>query len=1140
MKFVSLHNHDGHSVYDGLGSVDDYISWGLENDIDAFAITNHGNMNSIGYMASAQKRCKEKGIPIKIIYGCEFYYVEDLERWHQIKQLKDLEKKENKKKEKENTEDKTELVIEDEGESKEKDLDPINKRHHIVLTAYNQIGLINLYRLVTRSYREGFYRKPRIDFKMLKDCSEGLVMSTACLAGVPAHLSKLNKWEMNSSLWAKYDEELLPLLEIFGKERAYLELQFNRIPEQKLLDIHLINYSQKTGYKLISTCDTHYVRPELFKDREIYKLLGYQMQKKEGLDLSILDKNIKDMSAELWLKNGNQIFEAYKECFIEGKYDNIVKESIERTYDIAHNLFEEVVPNDSIKLPKTVFIENKTSFQQLAILVRDELKKRKLPKNYVERALYELKIIKEKETAEYFLAMKEILDVLRDYMLLGPGRGSGAGSLVNYLLGITLIDPIEKNLLFERFISPYRKEVPDVDSDVEMKEESLDILKKHFGENNVIAICNYNTLKLKSLLKDISRLYSIPFEETNAVTIVVEDEAKDQIMEEVNHDQKLYELTFDRAKKYSETLQNYLNKYPQIEERIRNVYKEVKSIGRHAGGILILPNEDSCLPTIRIRGIDQSPITEGITAQHLQLFGLIKFDVLGLATLKIIRKCIEYILKKQKISNPTMPQVWNFYYQNLAPGTIDEEDKKIFKKVYRGGNFPSIFQFAERNVQSFCVKAKPKSLNDISNITSLWRPGPLAGSADKKYLERDETQNFIEEEHSILEKILGPTRGLLIYQEQFMLLAHELADFTLGEADKLRKLLVKPSQELGEEMKKERIEAGNKFIKGCIKNGLSRNRAEKLWHEEIIGFVSYGFNKAHAISYAFNSYQCAWLYTYHEEDWIKACLNADPDPIGIVQVVASLGYEIKKPDIMKSLASEWQVKERECIPPLTAVKGVGTVASNELVRIRRSQNFHSIEEFLYSVDQKGKKSFRWSKFNKKCFEPLIKIGAFDSLENNIFDNNAHMFNTFSEKFNDIKKGKKSLEELCKDIDNVVWNRYEQIGIQKELLGVYDKNLLFTPKVNKILREYDVVPLSDLCEDKQLHWFIIKSVGEGKTKKGKKYYKLRISDIDDKTMVLNYFKEDADIKINSIYIGTLFKNGNWINMEFGSKLMRIKD
>ncbi len=832
LKYVSLHNHTNFSMYDGLGYPKDFYNFVIGNGGDAFAITDHGSMNSLGYAVSAAKDFKNKGVNFKPIYGVEAYIVPSIAEWHKLHSQEDVD---------------NDIVIENESESKGKWYDPIKRRHHLVLFALNNKGLQNLFTLVTLSYRkENFYRFPRMDFDMLRQYSDGIGMSTACVAGLPSWLSLQNPDAPVENVMSLYDRELKPLLDIFGKDRAFLELQFNALSEQKISNLHMIEYAKRTGYDLIVASDAHYCRPDLWREREIYKSLGRQM-KKMDVDMNDIPKSVSDLKCELYPHNAEQIYGAYETYFKEHFQDEkLIKSAINRTHDIAWQLIDFVQPDSSNKLPRFIPVSEKikTPFDQLKHFCSEEMKRKNLQNNktYVERLVYELKIIKDKNISEYFLSTKDILDLLRKYMLLGVARGSGGGSLVNYLLGITIIDPIEHGLIFERFISPSRAELPDIDNDVELKDESFDILKKHFGEDNVLAVSNYNTLQLKSLVKDIARLYDIPFEEVNECTKVMEIEAKDQIMEEIGHDQKLYEFTYEKAKKYSPTFQNFIEKYPQVGECIDNLFKAVKAIGRHAGGVLVVPDAHKHLPVIRVRGVAQSPFSEGITAQHLKLFGLIKFDVLGLTTLKIIRRCIENILKNQGNTSPTIEDVWQFYNTFLHPSLIDQKDQKVFKKVYHDGKFPSIFQFAESAVQNFCTRAKPTNVSDISAITALWRPGPLQGNADQKYLENSDCE--IQYDHPVLEEVLGNTRGCLLFQEQFMYLANKLAGFSFDEADKLRKLLVKPAKELGEEMKQQRQEAGEKFIAGCIEKGLTPKRATDLWEKEIQGFISYGFNKS--------------------------------------------------------------------------------------------------------------------------------------------------------------------------------------------------------------------------------------------------------------------------------------------------------
>jgi DNA polymerase-3 subunit alpha len=809
-------------------------------------------------------------------------------------------------------------------------------------------------------------------------------------------------------------------------------------------------------------------------------------------------------------------------------------------------MIEEVSPDDSVKLPRTFLLSNgiKSSFDKLKSLVLEGLKRKGLTsKEYIDRAVYELKVIQKIGVEDYFLTKAEILNVLRKHMLTGSGRGSGAGSLVCYLLDITLLDPIKNGLLFERFLSASRAEIPDVDSDVELKDQALDILKDHFGVDNVLAISNYNRLQLKSLVKDISRLYGITFDEVNNVTKVMESEAKDKIMEEIGHDQKLYEFTFDKAKQHSPTFKKFLEKNPSVGSHIENLFKEVKSIGRHAGGILIVP-DDSCLPIIRVRGIDQSPITEGITAQHLQYFGLVKFDVLGLATLRIIRKCIEGILREQGIEEPTIDDVWKFYNENLHPDVINPTDKKVFKNVYNKGNFPSVFQFAEKNIQAFCKKAKPNSVDDISAISALWRPGPLKGQADRRYLASRPSD--IKKEHPIIQEILAETKGVLLYQEQFMLLAHRLAGFTLEEANKLRKLLVKPATSLAEEMKRERIEIGEKFINGCIEKGLSPKRAKNLWEKEILGFISYGFNKSHSECYAYNSYQCAWLYTHYKEHWIKACLESDPDLEKTINTVRGLGFSVSKPDVNESTVENWEVVGKVCVPPLTSLKGVGMTAANELVRVRKQWNkFPTIQDFFYRPDG----SWRWSKLNKKVLHILVRIEAFDSLKcvgpDKLFKNYKHMEDSIfvDGRYEKLKKGKLSLADAAAAADQDDWTVAEKMTIQRAIVGFYDKGLI----VGKFLKTFEKFGIQGVDEsaderNKNHVWGVVEKVEQKTTKTNKPYLVVTTSGLSDKPYTFrawNATLNNPNWCEGNIVVFTLEYDKNWgYNLKRNCEVLKV--
>lgn len=1127
LKFFSLHNHTSYSVYDGYGDVGDYAEWMLENageDSGGFAITDHGHCNAYGSIAANQKKYGAKKAPVKIIYGMEAYVLPSLAQWDRLKiereKLKEIQLKEKKEKKKTKSKSKSPeelvvaeepivdfvemqddsdeegLVIENEKESKGKHFDPFFRRNHLVLLAQNSVGLKNLYRLTSRSFREGFYRKPRIDFRMLEQFNEGLIASSACLA------SMFNYHTMQSATMqeahARYDKEILPLMEVFGKDRFFLELQFNNIPEQQIVNQHLVGYAKKTGYKLIVTADAHYQRPEDWKAREIYKLLGYQTKKQE-IDKKILDMQESELECALYLKNGDQIFQAYKDsAFYKLCPDEqLIKEAIERSYVIAHEACENVKPDSTPKLPISRYVDKeKGSFKSLQDLVITALKELGLDKNkvYVDRAIRELQVIKKLNHADYFLTEKEILDVARKEMFVGPGRGSAGGSLVAFLLKITDIDPIVEGTIFERFLSLDRKDLPDIDSDVGDRDRALELFRNHFGSDNVLAITNYNKLQLKSLIKDLSKLHDVPFAEANKVTAVIEKEAKKKILAEINNDQKLYDLNYDNALKHSPTFQEYVKKYPAVTEHIKALYKEVKSLGRHAGGCLIIPDAESHVPIIKSKKIDQSPIAEGITAQHAGFFGLVKFDVLGLATLKIMYRCVEYILQTMGNKNPSTADCWEFYDAFLSPRVISKHDEKIYENVYWNKNFPSIFQFEESAVQEFVAKAKPKTIHEIAVITSIFRPGPLSAKADQAYLEADVEK--IEKEHPVIKRILKVSKGVLCFQEQFMQLSNELGGFTLEEADQLRKLLVKPAQDLGPELIEKRKQARLKFINGCIASGVEEKRAYKLWDEEIAGFISYGFNSAHAIAYAYISFQCAWLFTRYPIQWLKACLEKDPNLHDILNTVRGIGYNINKVDPLLSEVGEWQHVNDFFVPPLNSLKGVGDAGAKELVVHRKMDVLSDFHNLFFTKTE----SFRWSKLNKNCIKSLVKAGAFSGSSSLkfvgndcLFKHDRAFFEFIEECWEDFKKGKDMSQHIgaCNELPD--WTDMEKIKIEKEILGFYDKsNILKT--IKPIIQEFEIESVDNFTEDgpRQKVWGVVEEVVEKTSPKGKKYYTITVS------------------------------------------------
>jgi DNA polymerase III alpha subunit len=703
--------------FDGLGYPDEHFSFAIENGLDAHTISEHGNMNSYAHAqlwvekwnsAHAEKT-------FKYIPGCEGYFHPSLDQWkldvasaERAKSDKAEAKKLAKQQEKLQTkliavvdgDDETEdidttnaLTIENEEESKStKHFNPVNRRHHLVVLPKNQKGLLKIFHLCSKAALQGFYRFPRFDLGMLKEAAKDrdLVVTSACIGGLPAfnvfqEVQKLKFDELSESLMgetatlercvAAVGNSYEMMVDAVGEGNYFLELQFNRLPAQNLVNRAIIEFARRSGVtkQLIVTCDSHYPRPELWKERELYKKLGWM-----GYEIKAdsLPKSRDELKCELYPKNAQQVWDEYLKSKEGTAFydDELIADAIERTHDIAHQVIGEVPPDRSPKFPTRLLIpEGTPSFKHLVKLCQDGLKKRKLQDKpeYVARLKEELGVIKEMKNSDYFVSYQKIMELARKVVLVGPGRGSGGGSLVAYVLYITDLDPLFWDLPFARFLSVYRKGAPDIDTDVADRDKVLNQLRNFFGFENVVPISNYNTFKLKTLVKDIGKFYGVPFEETNAATRTVEDEVRKATMKE-GDDKNLFVLVHDDAmgfkctnkvsgaksicngclpsctQEVSPSFRAFMARHPEVQESIKVLFKQNRSLGRHAGGVLIADDLPSKMPLIASKGEPQSPFVEGVNFKHLEYIGnFIKYDILGLETLRLIERTIELIILKE-------------------------------------------------------------------------------------------------------------------------------------------------------------------------------------------------------------------------------------------------------------------------------------------------------------------------------------------------------------------------------------------------------------------------------------------------------------------------------------------------------------
>lgn len=863
-NFVGLHAHANSSIFDGLGFPQEHIDFVLSNGGDALALTDHGNMNGYAYAYLHTKKLLKEGKNFKFIGGVEAYYHPNLDQWRKDYEDFKQAKAELKKVKQESKDDET-MTVENEDESKDtsKWFNPINRRRHLVLLPKSRKGLENIFAMVSLSHKDNFYKFPRIDNKLLKLYSEDVIALTACIAGPISYslfyeFRDIDKNNLNAALLNDqnylekavnvvgnvYDE----LINALGNNNVFPEIQFNKLSQQHFVNRAILEFAKRNNIKIVATCDSHYARPEYWRDREMYKKLGWLGH--DNITPESLPKSKDDLKCELYPKNAEQIWDSYKNYCSDYEFydDHQVSEAIENSWHIAHDLIGDCEPDVSIKLPSYVVPEEFKDKQFNALLkhAKEGLKRIKKDNDevYINRLKNELSVIKDRGFELYFLTMGAIFNIASDVCLLGPGRGSAAGGLINYLLGITQIDPIKFGLIFERFLTRQRIELPDIDSDLSDRDLVINAMRERFGEENVIPITNINTLQLKSLTKDLAKFYGVDYQEVNEAVSSVEQDVR-KATTKAGDDKNLFVLTFEDALEHSPKYSNFLKKYPQIHEHIKVLYKQARSIGRHAGGVLIAENLINKMPLITVKGELQTPWVEGVNVKHLNEFGFAKFDLLGLETLRVIELCIQNILKKQNKQNTiTFNEVKQWFNNNLHPDVLNLDDQKVYENVYWKGNFCYTFQFTSPGAQKFIQQFKPTSILDIAVATSIYRPGPLAAKVDQLYLNAKEDINSVKKDmHPNVWEALKDTKGLIIFQESLMALATDVAGFSPEDSERVRKTILKQSISAKGSNKEKRDQIRKEFVDGCINHSkLSKIQSEELF-DHIEWFCAYGFNR---------------------------------------------------------------------------------------------------------------------------------------------------------------------------------------------------------------------------------------------------------------------------------------------------------
>ncbi|APH20660.1 DNA polymerase III subunit alpha [Clostridium botulinum] len=959
-EWVSLHQHTEYSLLDSSAKISDLIKRAKEFGMKSIAITDHGVMyGCVDFYKEAIKQ------GIKPIIGCEIYVAS---KSMYIKQQ-----------------------------------DKENETHHLVLLVKNEIGYKNLMEIVSKASVEGFYYKPRVDHEFLKDHSEGLIALSACLGGeVQANILKEN---------LKKAEEVALIYKDIFKEGFYLELQYHGMEEQLKVNETLVKMSKDLDIPLVATNDVHYIRKEDYKSHDI--LLCIQTGK------TVEEENrMRYPSDQFYLKSPEEMYETFS--YVPEALENTVKISEECNFD--YNFHES-------KLPKFPLEEEVDPYEYLreicfkGLFLRYEVLKDFIDKPFsidevlvygdenkeafdlIERLNYELSIIKQMGYVDYFLIVWDFIRFANEKgIMTGPGRGSAAGSLVAYTLGITKIDPIKYNLIFERFLNPDRISMPDIDSDFcyERRGEVIDYVVEKYGKENVSQIITFGTMAARACIRDVGRAMNYPYAEVDRIAKMIPT---------------VLNITINKALELNPELKEVYDNEERVRELI-DVARALEGLPRHtsthAAGVVIA--SQPLVNYVPLQKNEESIVTQ-FTMGTLEELGLLKMDFLGLRTLTVMRDAVRIIKENKEI--------------NIDLDNIDFEDKEVYKMIGQGKTV-GVFQLESAGMTSFMKELKPDSLEDIIAGISLYRPGPMAEIP--RYIANKNNPLNIEYQTEKLEPILSVTYNCIVYQEQVMQIVRDLAGYSMGRSDLVRRAMSKKKHDVMEQERRNFIYGNeDQGVKGCINNGIDENVANSLF-DSMMDFASYAFNKSHAAAYAVVGFQTAYLIRYYPTEFIAAMLNSvkgDNDKVSFyVNFAKTLGIEIIAPNINESY-SNFTVKDNRIIFGLTAVKNVGEKGIDNIVLSREQKDkFIDLSDFFNKVDT--------SIINKRLVESLIKAGAFDCLK--IY--RSKMLAVFEKIMDGIQKQKRNnIEGQVNLFMDIMDNKESSIDIKYPNIKEFDKKYI---------------------------------------------------------------------------------------------------
>ena len=956
-KFVHLHIHSEFSLLDGANRIKDLPVRAKELGMNSIAITDHGVMfGAIDFY----KACKKEGV--KPIIGCEVY------------------------------------VAPRSRTDKQPGID--NHYYHLILLAKNNEGYKNLSKLVSLSFVDGYYYKPRIDREILEKYHEGLICLSACLAGEvnQALLSGQNEKAEQVALWHK---------KVFGDD-YYIEIQNNGIKEQVLANQKLVQLARKLDIPLVATNDAHYLKREDAYNHEV--LLCIQTGKR----MSDEDR-MKFDTDELYVKSPEEMAEYFK----------AFPDAIENTVKIAEQCNVEFEFGHTILPNYDVPPEYPTHYDFLKELCDKGLKKRygeNLSEEIQKRAEYELNIIKKMGYVDYYLIVWDFIHYAKTNGIpVGPGRGSGAGSILAYAIEITDIDPIKYGLLFERFLNPERISMPDFDVDFsdERRQEVIDYVARKYGHDHVSQIITFGTMAAKMVIRDVARVLDYPYAEADALAKMIPNEIHITIKKALEQNKELKER-YDTDEQTRKIL--------DIAMGLEGMPRQAST---HACGVVITKDPVDTYVPLYVR---DGQINTQYIMTTLEELGLLKMDFLGLRNLTVIQNTIDMVKENHGID---------------VEFDQDMSDPKVYK-LWQDGNTSGIFQFESQGMTNFMKELKPDCLEDLIAGVSLYRPGPM--DQIPRYIRGKQNPGHNEYTHPSLEPILNVTYGCMVYQEQVMQIVRDLAGYSLGRADLVRRAMGKKKLDV---MAKEREvfihgqvdENGNIEVPGCVRNGIDEVSANKIF-DEMAEFAKYAFNKSHAACYAVVSYRTAYLKAYYPAEFMAATLNSylgnlDKAP-QYIDECKRLGIQILKPDINKSF-EKFTVEDGKIRFGLGAIKNVGTIPVENIVKERKEKGeYKSFTDFCERVSE--------LQVNKKCVESLIKAGAFQEFE----QTRATLLASFESIIDTIQSGNKKgfngqvsmfdigtkQEKEDMEKQKYKFEEYEEmpekemLSMEKEMLGIY--------------------------------------------------------------------------------------------------------